>query len=56
MGVGVKTIGYLTITAGIFFAIKDKNLALQIVLSGVFLVIAGWVLVIKALKQANSED
>lgn len=53
VGIGVKTIGYLTITAGIFLAIKDKNLALQIVVCGVILVVIGWVLIVKALRQAK---
>jgi len=55
VGIGVKTIGYLTITAGIFLAIKNKNLAFQIVLVGLFLVIVGWVMIIRALRQAKGK-
>lgn len=56
VGVGVKTIGYLTITAGIFLAIKDRSLAFQIVLAGVVLVVIGWVLIVRALRQAKGKE
>lgn len=51
VGIGVKTVGYLTITAGIFLAIKDKSLALNIVFVGIMLVAFGWILIFRALKQ-----
>ena len=53
IGIGVKTIGYLTIAAGIFLAIRDKNLAYKIVYIGVFLVISGWSLIYIALRQSK---
>lgn len=53
VGIGVKTIGYLTITAGIFLAIKNRSLALNIVFVGIILVALGWVLIVRALKQSK---
>lgn len=49
-GIGLKTIGYMTIAAGIFLSIGNRDLALRIVLFGILMVIFGWILVIKALR------
>lgn len=53
VGLGVKTLGYLFIVGGIFFILKDKEFALQIVATGVFLVIMGWIMVWIGLKKSS---
>ena len=49
-GVWLKTVGYLTIAAGIFLSIGDRDFALRVVVFGVLMVVFGWLLIIKALK------
>ena len=44
LGVGLKTVGYMTIAAGIFLG------ALRVVVFGALMVVFGWGLVIKALR------
>ncbi len=53
IGIGIKTIGYLTISAGIFLSIKDKGLALLIVCTGALFVVFGWILIYIALRGAR---
>mgnify|MGYP007013855486 CR=1 FL=1 len=53
LGLGIKTVGYLIIAAGIFFSIKDKDIALFAVILGAFLVIFGWMLIYRALKTVD---
>ncbi len=53
IGVGIKTIGYILIAAGIFLSLRDKNLALQIVYLGVGLVLVGWMMIIRTLHMAK---
>lgn len=53
IGVGIKTIGYMLIAAGIFLSLKDKNLALQIVYLGIGFVIVGWIMIIRTLRMAK---
>jgi hypothetical protein len=50
VGISIKTLGYLVITAGIFLSIKNKDVAFRIVQFGVLMVVAGWLLIIRALK------
>ncbi|MFP3909011.1 MAG: hypothetical protein ACLFVX_04050 [Archaeoglobaceae archaeon] len=53
VGLGVKTLGYLFIVGGIFFSLKDKDFALHIVATGVFLVVMGWIMVWIGLKKSS---
>lgn len=54
LGVGIKSLGYLIVAAGIFLSLRDKNLALKTVYIGVCFVIFGWFVVLRALKLAKS--
>ncbi len=54
IGVGVKSLGYLIVAAGIFLSLKDKALALKVVYIGVSFVIFGWFLVFRALRLAKA--
>ena len=53
IGVGIKTLGYLIIAAGIFLSIRDKGLALRAVYLGISLVVVGWFVVIRSLRLAR---
>ncbi len=53
VGIGIKTIGYMVIAAGIFLSIKDKVLAYKIVIFGVLMVLSGWGLIVQALKTSS---
>jgi len=53
IGVGIKTLGYLIIAAGIFLSIRDKELALKVVYIGISLVVVGWVMIIRSLRLAK---
>ena len=55
IGVGLKSLGYLIIAAGIFLSLKDKALALKVIYIGVSFVIFGWFLMIRALRLARSK-
>ncbi len=54
-GLGVKTLGYLFIVGGIIFYLIGRkiDLALMIVVTGVFLVIMGWIRVWRGLKKSS---
>ncbi len=49
-GIGLKTLGYMTIAAGIFLSIGNRDVALKVVVFGALMVIFGWGLIIKALR------
>ena len=52
-GSALKTIGYMLIAAGIFLSLKDKLSAIKVVQLGVFLVISGWLIIIRYLLIAR---
>ncbi len=52
-GLGVKTMGYFLIAAGIFLSIGNAYLAIRVVYLGVFLVAVGWVIVIRTLRMSR---
>ncbi len=54
IGTGIKTLGYLLITAGIFLSWKNKHLALQLVYFGVGFVAVGWLIMIRTLLMAKT--
>jgi len=56
MGIGVKSLGYLIVAAGIFLSLKDKTIALKVIYVGVSFVIFGWFLIVRALRLAKSKE
>jgi len=53
-GVWIKTIGYVTIGAGIFMGAVNEEAGKMTILIGATFVIVGWMLVYKALKLSKS--
>jgi ABC-type antimicrobial peptide transport system permease subunit len=53
VGIAVKTLGYLMLGAGIFMSfLLDKNLGYNIVIAGATMVIAGWIMIYRALRKS----
>jgi len=54
LGISIKTIGYLIIASGIFISIKNKDVAYKMIIIGAILVLLGWILIIRALRDSSS--
>ena len=54
LGISIKTIGYLIIASGIFISIKNKDVAYKMIIIGAILVLLGWILIIKTLRDSSS--
>ena len=53
VGSGVKFLGYVIITMGIFTGLMDKQDGLWIVVVGVMIVILGWLIIYKAYRVSK---
>lgn len=53
-GIWIKTIGYVIIGAGIFMGVINEEAGKTAILIGAMFVIAGWMLVYKALRLSKS--
>ena len=54
IGSGVKFVGYVFVTAGIFMGLADKQKGLQMICLGIVAIAIGWGIIYKAYKLSKS--
>ncbi len=53
IGSGVKFLGYIIVTAGIFMGLSDREIGIRMIAIGVLVVTVGWLIIYKAYRVSK---